>query len=90
MVATSSIRSSNATSTTFCEQYDEKYAATYGRYRLERIQQIGERFSTCGDYLQGVAQIHCTNPECGHDYFQIACDQEQSTTTVRRIRRTDA
>lgn len=54
----------------FCEQYDEKLAATYGRYRLERIQQIGERFSTCGDYLQGVARIRCTNPECGHDYFR--------------------
>jgi hypothetical protein len=54
----------------FCAQYDEKYAATYGRYRLERIQQIGERFCTCGDYLQGVARIRCTNPECGHDYFR--------------------
>jgi hypothetical protein len=54
----------------FCEQYDEKYAATYGRYRLERIQQMGERFCTCGDYLQGVARIRCTNPECGHDYFR--------------------
>ena len=54
----------------FCEHYDEKYAATYGRYRLERIQQLGERFSTCGDYLQGVARIRCTNPECGHDYFR--------------------
>jgi len=64
-------------------QYDEKYAATYGMYRLERIQQIGERFSSCGDYLQGVARIRCTNPECGlvsryrrstkhpgHDYFR--------------------
>ncbi|MBS3763816.1 MAG: transposase [Planctomycetes bacterium] len=54
----------------FCEQYDEKYAPTYGMYRLERIQQLGERFSTCGDYLQGVARICCTNPECGHDYFR--------------------
>jgi hypothetical protein len=54
----------------FCEHYDEKYSATYGRYRLERIQQLGERFCTCGDYLQGVARIRCTNPECGHDYFR--------------------
>jgi hypothetical protein len=35
----------------FYRNYDEKSAATYGRYRLERIQQLGERFSTCGDYL---------------------------------------
>ena len=45
----------------FCEQYDENYAPTYGMYRLERIQRIGERFSTCGDYLQSVARIRCTD-----------------------------
>lgn len=45
----------------FCEQYDEKYPTSYDMYRLERIQQIGERFTTCGDYLQGVARIRCTN-----------------------------
>jgi hypothetical protein len=49
----------------FREQYDEKYAATYGRYRLERIQQLGERFTACGDHLQGVVRIRCTNRECG-------------------------
>ncbi|HKK47827.1 MAG TPA: hypothetical protein VJ932_01940 [Alkalispirochaeta sp.] len=49
----------------YCEQYDEKYAATCGRYRRERIQQIGKWFCICGDYLQGVARIRCTNPECG-------------------------
>jgi hypothetical protein len=26
-------------------------------FRLERIQQIGERFSTCGNYPQGVARF---------------------------------
>jgi hypothetical protein len=41
----------------FCAQYDETYAPTYGRYRVERIQKIGDRFCTCGDYLQGVARI---------------------------------
>ena len=54
----------------FCEQYDEKYAAKYGMFRLERIQQIGERFATCGDYLQGIARVRCTNPECAYDYFR--------------------
>jgi hypothetical protein len=45
-----------------------------GYMHLERIQQLGERFSTCGDYLQGVARIECTNPECGHDSFrQFSC-----------------
>ena len=28
------------------------------------------RFCSCGDYLQGVARIRCTNPECGNDYFR--------------------
>ena len=54
----------------FCKQYDEKYAAKYGMFRFERIKQIGEKFSTCGDYLQGIVRIRCTNPECGHDYFR--------------------
>ena len=54
----------------FCEQYDEKYAVKYGMFRLERIQQIGERFATCGDYLLGIARVRCTNLECGHDYFR--------------------
>ena len=38
----------------FCEQYDEKYASKYGMFRLERIQQIGEKFST----LPAVAPPH--------------------------------
>ncbi len=31
---------------------------------------MGRRFCTCGDYLQGVARIRCTNPNCAHDYFR--------------------
>jgi len=54
----------------FCDVYDEKYAAKYGVFRLERIRDIGERFLTCGDYRRGVARIRCTNPACGHDYFR--------------------
>ena len=71
----------------FCEQYDEKYAATYGMYRLDRIQQLGERFCTCGDYLQGVARIRCTNPECGHDYFRpFSCKGFYLCTSCSRKR----
>ena len=54
----------------FYAQYDEKYAATYGTYRLERLQDVGTRFRLCGDYLQGVARIRCSNPECGYDFFR--------------------
>ena len=31
---------------------------------------VGERFLAYGDYLNGVARIRCTNPECCHDYFR--------------------
>ena len=54
----------------FCDVYDEKYAARYGMFRLERIRDIGEWFRACGDYRLGVARIRCTNPGCGHDYFR--------------------
>ena len=48
----------------FCDVYDEKYAATYGMFRLDRIRDIGERFLTCGDYRLGVARIRCpTSPQ---------------------------
>ena len=45
----------------FCNLYDEKYAETYGMFRLERFQRLGERFATCGDYLQSIARVRCTN-----------------------------
>ena len=32
--------------------------------------EVGEHFFACGDYMQGAAQIRCTNPDCGHDYFR--------------------
>ena len=56
--------------TDFCSRYDEEYADTFGKFRLERIQTVGEHFLTCGDYRQGIARIRCTNPECGYDYFR--------------------
>jgi len=54
----------------FVRVYEDDYADRYGKYRLERIKTIGEHFLACGDYLNGVARIRCTNPECGHDYFR--------------------
>lgn len=38
----------------------------YGRFRSERIERVGRRFCTRGDYLHGVARIRCTNPDCGY------------------------
>ena len=54
----------------FCNLYEEKYADRYGRFHLARIMDVAEHFLTCGDYLNGVARIRCTNSECGHDYFR--------------------
>ena len=51
----------------FCDQYDERFAQKYGRFRLRRIESVAGRFGTCGDYRYGVARSRCTNPECGHD-----------------------
>ena len=55
---------------TFVDSYDERYAEQYGKFRLQRIEEVAERFITCGDYSHGIARIRCTNPDCGHDYFR--------------------
>ena len=53
----------------FKQQYDEKYAKTYGNYRIDRITEVVEEFIKCGDYKEGLARIKCTNSDCGHEYF---------------------
>jgi hypothetical protein len=53
----------------FKEHYDEKYAKTYGNYRIERITEVVEEFIKCGDYKERLARVKCQNTECGHDYF---------------------
>ena len=42
----------------------------YGRFRIERITKVVEKFVLCGDYTQGIARIQCTNPDCKHEYFR--------------------
>ena len=39
----------------FGSRYDETYADTFGKFRLERIRAAGEHFLTCGDYRRGSA-----------------------------------
>ena len=36
----------------FADSYEQNYASTYGRFRLERITEVVERFVSCGDYAQ--------------------------------------
>ena len=54
----------------FLDEYEAKHAMIYGRFRIERISQVIEKFVFCGDYSQRIARIHCTNPDCKHEYFR--------------------
>ena len=47
----------------YCNVYEESYASQYGKFRLDRVMEVGEHFLACGDYLQRVARIKCTNPD---------------------------
>ena len=54
----------------FADQYEHKDGLIYGRFRIERITEVVEKFILCGDYSQGVARIRCTNPDCSYEYFR--------------------
>jgi hypothetical protein len=41
----------------FADQYEAKHAIIYGRFRIERITEVVEKFILCGDYSRGVARI---------------------------------
>jgi len=41
----------------FADQYEDKYAILYGRFRIERITEVAEKFILCGDYSQGIARF---------------------------------
>ena len=70
------------------DQYEDKYAIIYGRFRIKRIIEVVEKFILCGDYSQGVARIQCTNPGCKHEYirpfsckgfyFRPSCSQKRT------------
>jgi len=54
----------------FANQYEAKHAIIYGRFRIERITEVVEKFILCGDYTQGIARIQCTNSDCRYEYFR--------------------
>ena len=54
----------------FVDQYEATNAIIHGRFRIERITEVVEKFVLCGDYSQGVARIQCTNPDCKYEYFR--------------------
>lgn len=52
----------------FQAAYQQRYAATFGRFRLPLISRAASAFRLCGDWGQGVARIRC--PQCGFDRFR--------------------
>ena len=52
----------------FQAAYEQRYAATYGRFRLPLISRAASAFRVCGDWSQGIARIRC--PSCGFDRFR--------------------
>ena len=66
------------------EQYESKYAVIYGRFRIERITKVVEKFVLCGLGAPGLlpgGRPHpahrvklCTNPDCKYEYFRpLSC-----------------
>jgi len=41
----------------FREMYDETYSKTYGKYRIDRITEVVEKFIKCGDYKEGIVRL---------------------------------
>jgi len=39
------------------DRYKDKHAIIYGRFRIERITEVVEKFVLCGDYSKGIARI---------------------------------
>ena len=54
----------------FADEYEAKHAIIYGRFHIECITEVVEKFVLCGDYSQGIARIQCTNPDCRYEYFR--------------------
>jgi hypothetical protein len=52
----------------FQAAYEQRYAATFGRFRLPLISRAASAFGLCGDWSRGIARIRC--PSCGFDRFR--------------------
>ena len=39
------------------EHYESKYAVIYGRFRIERITEVVEKFILCGDHITYIARL---------------------------------
>jgi len=41
----------------FVQSCDSLYAKDFGKFRLERISYVVDKFESCGDYTKGIARI---------------------------------
>ena len=41
----------------FLQSYDSLYAQDYGKFCLQRISHVVDKFENCGDYAKGIARI---------------------------------
>ena len=53
--------------------YEQRYAPTFGRFRLPLITRAASAFRLYGDWSQGITRIRC--PGCGFDWFRIGRQQ---------------
>ncbi len=49
----------------FQSAYEQRYAPSFGRFRLPLITCAASAFRLCGDWSQGITRLRC--PECGFD-----------------------
>jgi hypothetical protein len=54
----------------FVQSYDSLYAKDFGKFRLQRISHVVDKFENCGDYTKGIARIQCSNLSCRFEYFR--------------------
>jgi predicted RNA-binding Zn-ribbon protein involved in translation (DUF1610 family) len=47
------------------DTYEQRYAVTFGKFRLPLITRAASAFRLCGDWSQGIARIRC--PSCGFE-----------------------
>jgi len=67
----------------FQDAYEQRYAATFGRFRLPLITRAAAAFRLCGDWSQGIARIRC--PACGFDRHEIPTSPASSSAGTTQV-----
>jgi len=70
----------------FVQSYDSLYAKDFGKFRLERISHVVDKFESCGDYKKGIARIRGHGTPW-HSWSISALFLASASTFARRARR---